>query len=236
MKMLLKEARLWKNTLFDKKLHNLDCWTTDKISVSILPKYFKKKAPLTLKLALEECVSSNTERSKSFIYKKYYGYLMAVAIRYVKDEMDAEDIVNESFVKVFKKIDTFFCADDEQVVEKAFKGWMARITANTSIDKLRVRKEMYTLDDLNDADLKNHVVMVSTSLEEKEIMLLLDSLPDIQKSIFSLYEIEGYSHDEIGELLNIPESTSRTYLTRAKAKLRKSYMDQFAVLDKINHS
>lgn len=189
-----------------------------------------------MRSALEECVLSNTERSKSFLYKKYYGYLMAVAIRYVKNEMDAEDIVNESFVKIFKKITTFIYEDDELIIEKTFKGWMARITVNTSIDKLRVKKEMYSIDDLHDADLKDHAVMVSTSLEEKDIMQLLNSLPEIQKSIFSLYEIEGYSHDEIGNMLNIPESTSRTYLTRAKAKLRKVYNEQFTVLDKINHS
>lgn len=161
---------------------------------------------------------------------------MAVSIRYVKDEMEAEDVVNESFVKIFRKINDFTFDSDDAVIEKTFKAWMARITVNTSIDKLRVKKDNYALDDLNDADLKSHAVMVSTSLEEKDIMNLLNGLPVIQKSIFNLYEIEGYSHEEIGDMLQIPESTSRTYLTRAKAKLRKLYMEQFEVLDKINHS
>lgn len=161
---------------------------------------------------------------------------MAVSIRYVKDEMEAEDVVNESFVKIFRKINDFTFDSDDIVIEKTFKAWMARITVNTSIDKLRVKKDNYALDDLNDADLKSHAVMVSTSLEEKDIMNLLNGLPVIQKSIFNLYEIEGYSHEEIGDMLQIPESTSRTYLTRAKAKLRKLYMEQFEVLDKINHS
>lgn len=218
------------------KIHNLDRQKTDTISVNLLPKYFKKKTPLTLKLALEECVTSSTERSKSFIYKKFYGYLMAVAIRYVKDEMEAEDVVNESFVKVFRKIMDFVCEDNEAIIEKSLKGWMARIVVNTSIDKLRLKKENYALDDLNDADLKNHVVHVSTRLEEQDIMDLLNSLPLVQKSIFNLFEIEGYSHDEIGKMLNIPESTSRTYLTRAKAKLRQLYMEQFDVLENSNHS
>lgn len=204
--------------------------------MNILPKYFKKRTPLTLKSALEECVLVNTERSKSYIYKKFYGYLMAVALRYVKDEMEAEDVVNESFVKIFRKVNDFSYENDEYIIEKTFKAWMARITVNTSIDKIRAKKETYALDDMHDGELIHYAVSSSTKLEENDILKLLYELPEIQRSIFSLYEIEGYSHEEIGKLLHIPESTSRTYLTRAKARLRKLYTDQFSVLDNINHS
>ncbi|WP_245801077.1 RNA polymerase sigma factor [Sphingobacterium nematocida] len=191
---------------------------------------------MTLKSALEECVLADSERSKSFIYKKFYGYLMAVALRYVKDEMEAEDVVNESFVKIFRKVRDFSFDSDDQVIEKTFKAWMARVTVNTSIDKIRAKKETYALDDVHDGELAQHAVNSSTRLEENDILNLLYGLPEIQRSIFNLYEIEGYSHEEIGKLLNIPESTSRTYLTRAKARLRKLYTDQFSVLDNINHS
>lgn len=161
---------------------------------------------------------------------------MAVALRYVKDEMEAEDVVNESFIKIFRKLPEFCFDKDEIVAEKMLKSWMARITANTSIDKLRTRKDTLAIDDLNDADLKHHTVYVSTKLEENDILNLLNDLPDIQKSIFNLFEIDGYSHEEIGEMLNIPVSTSRTYLTRAKAKLRKLYTAQFNNENNINHS
>lgn len=191
---------------------------------------------MTLKQALDECVLSSTERSQSFIYKKYYGYLMAVALRYVREEMEAEDVVNESFVKVFRKLHEFNYENDELVIEKTFKSWIARITVNTSIDKLRARKEVDSLDDVSANDLSAHAIMVSTRLEEQDIMKLLYQLPEIQRSIFNLYEIEGYSHQEIGQMLNVPESTSRTYLTRAKSRLRKLYMDQFCDLPSINYS
>ncbi len=203
--------------------------------MKILPKYLNRK-PLTLKQALDECVLSSTERSQSFIYKKYYGYLMAVALRYVREEMEAEDVVNESFVKVFRKLHEFNYENDELVIEKTFKSWIARITVNTSIDKLRARKEVDSLDDVSANDLSAHAIMVSTRLEEQDIMKLLYQLPEIQRSIFNLYEIEGYSHQEIGQMLNVPESTSRTYLTRAKSRLRKLYMDQFCDLPSINYS
>lgn len=186
---------------------------------------------MTIKMALEECVLANTERSKAFIYKKYYGYLMAVSIRYMKNEMDAEDIVNESFVKIFKKINDFQFDENEEIMEKTLKSWMARITANTSIDKLRVKKETYDIDDVYEGELLHHAVVQNNNLETSDILKLLDQLPDIQRSIFNMFEIEGYSHEEISSLLEIPESTSRTYLTRAKAKLRKLYTDQFSVLD-----
>ncbi|WP_238387147.1 RNA polymerase sigma factor [Sphingobacterium olei] len=191
---------------------------------------------MSLKKALEECVVSDTERSKSFIYKKFYGYLMAVALRYIQEEMDAEDIVNESFVKVFRKLNAFSFHEEEEVLEKTFKAWIARITVNTSIDKLRAKKEIESIDDVSDKELVHHAVMVSTKLEEQDILKLLYELPEIQRSIFNLYEIEGYSHEEIGKLLNVPESTSRTYLTRAKSKLRKLYMDQVSELQNIHHS
>ena len=222
-------------TILENKLLYLDKRESERSFLKILPKYLKKK-PLTLKQALDECVLSGTERSQSFLYKKFYGYLMAVALRYVKEEMEAEDVVNESFVKIFRKITEFTYESDELIAEKTFKSWIARITVNTSIDKLRARKEVDSLEDVSAHDMASHAVMVSTRLEEQDIMKLLYQLPDIQRSIFNLYEIEGYSHQEIGQMLNVPESTSRTYLTRAKSRLRKLYMEQFYSLQTINHS
>jgi len=201
--------------------------------VGILNHYFKKKSPLTLKTALDECIMQDSERSKAFIYKRYYGYLMAVALRYLKEEMEAEDVINEAFVKVFRKIPDFQSHEDESILEKAFKGWIARITVNTCIDKLRGKRDVLLLDEVSDQDLHTHAVPIATSLEEKDILKLLYELPEIQRTIFNLYEIEGYSHEEISKDLNIPESTSRTYLTRAKSKLRKLYQQEFELINKV---
>jgi RNA polymerase sigma-70 factor (ECF subfamily) len=201
----------------------------------MLPRYLNNK-PLTLRKALDGCLLARAERSQEFIYKKYYGYMMAVAIRYLRDEVEAEDVVNESFVKIFRKIGEFVYPEDEDVIDKAFRSWIARITVNTSIDKLRVRKEAESLDDVSASDLAVHAVSVSTALEEQDILKLLNLLPHIQRTIFNLYEIEGYSHQEISKMLDVPESTSRTYLTRAKVKLRKLYTDQLAGLQTIKHS
>ncbi|MBE8714863.1 RNA polymerase sigma factor [Sphingobacterium hungaricum] len=193
----------------------------------IIHKYVKSKEPLTLREALDACVVNNSERGKAYIYKRYYGYLMAITLRYVKHEMEAEEITNESFVKVFRKLEAFSQHEEDAVLEKTFKSWMARIAVNTSIDVLRVRKNNTMLEDVSEQVLLQHATVDSSKMEVQDILNLLHQLPDLQKSIFNLYEIEGYSHDEIGEMLSIPESTSRTYLTRAKQKLRKLYTEQF---------
>ncbi len=201
--------------------------------VSIVSRYFKRNSPLTLKSALEDCLAHQTERSQSFLYKRFYGYMMAVSLRYIKNEMEAEDIVNESFVKIFRKLSNFEILEDESALEKSFKGWIARITVNTSIDKLRAQKVTLDIDDINELEIENNSVAISSNLEVNDILKLLNKLPEIQRMIFNLYEIEGYSHDEISKQLNIPDSTCRTYLTRAKARLRMLYQEQFEMLNKI---
>lgn len=209
--------------------------STEGSFLRVLPKYLSNK-PLTLKKALEGCLLAKADRYQEFIYKRYYGYMMAVAIRYLKEEMAAEDVVNEAFVKVFRKIQEFEYPSEEEAMDKAFRAWIARITVNTSIDKLRVRKELDSIDDVSPAEMALHAVSASTSLEEKDILKLLNGLPDIQRSIFNLFEIEGYSHQEISHMLDIPESTSRTYLTRAKTRLRKLYLEHIDKMHTIKHS
>lgn len=182
-----------------------------------------RKHPPTLRVALEGCVVSDSERSKAFIYKKYYGYVKAVVVRYVKLDIESEEIINESFVKVFRKLHSFEQHEDDLVLEKTFRSWMARIAVNTAIDMLRVKKQMQFIDDEDGVEIGNLSVNMASSLETNDILKLLDGLPPIQKAIFNLYEIEGYSHEEISKMLDVPESTSRTYLTRAKQKLRTLY-------------
>lgn len=145
-------------------------------------------------------------------------------MRYVKNEYDAEELTNESFIRAFGKISMFNSADAGERFEKSFRAWLARIAVNMSIDFLRAQKQFMALDDINEGDIQQQRVEVSGDLHVEDIMKLLLQLPEIQRTIFNLYEVEGYSHEEVSTLLGIPESTSRTYLTRAKKKLRKLYL------------
>ncbi|GHE41841.1 RNA polymerase sigma factor [Sphingobacterium griseoflavum] len=194
---------------------------------------WKKDTPLSLRGALEDCVLAKTERGKSFIYKKYYGYVMAVVLRYMTSEMEAEEATNETFVKVFRKMDRFEKHVDDEILEKTFRSWLARIAVNTSIDMLRSKKQVDFLDDTSLDEIKQHAVLINDRLGVEDILNLLTKLPDIQRSIFNLFEIEGYSHEEIGDMLGIPESTSRTYLTRAKQRLRRLYTEEFTISQNI---
>lgn len=195
--------------------------------------YWRKDNTFSLREALEDCVLGKTERGKSFVYKKYYGYVMAVVLRYMTVEMEAEEATNETFVKVFRKMDRFEMHEEDEVLEKTFRSWLARIAVNTSIDMLRSKKPLDFFEDTAMEDIKQHAVVIDDRLAVDDILKLLDKLPDVQRSIFNLFEIEGYSHEEIGAMLGIPESTSRTYLTRAKQRLRKLYVEQFTVSQNI---
>jgi len=185
--------------------------------------------------AINACARNNDARAKELIYRKLYGYINAVISRYVKDIHDTEELVNETFIKAFKAIHTFSYTDmEEKKVEKFFYGWIGRIAANLSIDHLRSKKRLRLKDDnVSEEELRKVYVAPVDNLEVQDILKLLSQLPDVQRIIFNLYEIEGFSHQEIGQQLKIPESTSRTYLTRAKQKLRLLY-SQLMEIDKKN--
>jgi len=161
------------------------------------------------------------------IYKRYYGYLFAIALRYVKSREDAEEFVNESFVRVFDKIRTFTGKGEGAEFERLFKAWMARICVNACIDYLRSKKVTQSLDDEeSEIQVEDTLTTIGELLNAEDIMRLLLHLPDTQRTIFNLYEVEGYSHEEISQMLGMPASTSRTYLTRAKDKLRMLYLSR----------
>ena len=187
-------------------------------------RYSKRKHALSLESAVRGCAQNGDERSKEFIYKHCYGYVRAITMRYVKNEYDAEELANESFMRAFGKLATFNNGDSGERFERSFRAWLARITVNISIDFLRAQKQFVALDHVSEREFEQQHVEVSGDLNVEDIMKLLLQLPEIQRTIFNLYEVEGYSHEEVSTLLGIPESTSRTYLTRAKQKLRKLYL------------
>ncbi len=187
-------------------------------------RYLKGKPALSLESAVRCCAQKGDERSKEFIYKSCYGYVRAITMRYVKNEYDVDELTNESFMRAFGKVGTFRSNDEGERFEKSFRAWLARITVNISIDFLRAQKSFVPLDNINEGELEQQRVEVSGNLHVQDIMKLLLQLPEMQRTIFNLYEVEGYSHEEISTLLGIPESTSRTYLTRAKKRLRRLYL------------
>ncbi|ANI87869.1 RNA polymerase [Arachidicoccus ginsenosidimutans] len=171
---------------------------------------------------------NNDVRSKELMYKTFYGYVMGVVVRYVNKINDAEELVNDCFIKIFKYIEAFESRGSSQdEYYKSFKGWIAKIASRTAIDQLRKDKKNFVTDALDKTEYRITPVQVSHNIDIKDILRLLDKLPQAHRLVFNLYEIEGFSHDEISKILKIPASSSRVFLTRAKNKLRELYVQIF---------
>ncbi len=177
--------------------------------------------------ALAGCLR-NDNKYKEMVYKSFYGYLMGVTLRYVDDRNDAEELVNDSFIKVFKHIGQFNAPRYNDEIQKAFKGWIAKISSRTAIDFLRSKKTLLYVDDINEEQQPLTDLNAIAQLNVQDIMKLLNKLPEAHKLIFNMYEIEGFSHEEISRIMKIPESSCRVYLTRAKSKLRTLYRNSLS--------
>lgn len=139
---------------------------------------------------------------------------MGISLSYSKDKMLADEITNDSFIKFFGSVNKF---DDFQSV----KAWLRRITVNTAIDYFRKQKKFQNQTDVSEETGVFHEVTALQDLAFQDIIKLINLLHEDHKMVFNLYEIEGYSHKEIGEKLSLTESSSRVYLARAKSELRK---------------
>lgn len=139
---------------------------------------------------------------------------MGISLSYSKDKALADEITNDSFIKFFGSIKKF---EDFQSV----KAWLRRITVNTAIDYFRKQKKFQNQTDVSEEPGVFHEVNALQDLAFQDIINLINLLQDDHKMVFNLYEIEGYSHKEVGEKLGLTESSSRVYLARAKSQLRK---------------
>ena len=139
---------------------------------------------------------------------------MAICNRYTKSRFEAEDIFHEAFVKVFKNIGTWQGG--------SFEGWMRRIFVNTAINAYHQNKKYFDHVDASQADyISSGNENIISSLATQELLDLVNQLPDGYKVIFNLHVVEGYSHPEIAELLNIAEGSSKSQLSKAKAYLKR---------------
>lgn len=153
-------------------------------------------------------------KHQEMLYKRFYGYAMGVSLRYSLNREDALETVNDAFIKVFKAIKSYNS-------DKPFKAWLRTILVNTAIDRRRKDLKHLSRADIEDVDPAINADAIE-SLDVQDILKLMHCLPPLQLTIFNLYEIDGYSHDEISRILDIPESSSRVYLSRAKEKLRNA--------------
>jgi len=164
---------------------------------------------------IEKC-RQNDRKAQLKLYNQYCDGMLIVAQRFVKNTMEAEDVVQESFIKAFTKLEQY-------KAEVTFGAWLKRIVINKSIDLLKSKKQR--LVDIEDVQLKivdeDNDWSVDNGITINEVKTAIQQLPEKYKYVVMLYLIEGYDHQEISEILNISEVASRTQLSRGKGKLKE---------------
>lgn len=175
-----------------------------------------------LEQLIQKC-KNNDAKAQSDIYKLFSGKLFALSLKYSRNYAEAEDVLQDAFVTVFSKI--------EQYKGKgSFEGWLKRIVINTSLQRYR---EKGVFDIINEESLKEDVV-VEVENDEIDIDFLLkkiQELPDRYRLVFNLYVLDGYSHKEISEILNISTGTTKSNLARARVILKKKIIAYKASLN-----
>ena len=165
---------------------------------------------------IKGCINDDALCQKS-LFNRYASSLLGVCMRYARNKEDAEDILQDSFIKIFKKISQF-------KGEGSFEGWMKRVVVNTALKKYtvsRYSKEL-SVEEIKDTMLPNsNDVPAFNHLTEKDLLVLIHKLPDGYRIIFNLYVIEGFQHDEIANMLGIQPGTSRSQLVKARQMLQR---------------
>ncbi len=174
-----------------------------------------------LEILIEGCKKGRAD-SQEKLYRQFSAAMYGLCQQYASSQEDAKDILQDGFVKVFRKID--------QVKEaKAFPGWIRRVMINTALERYRSQVSMQSIDDEPSIMKEQITDDVLDALSAETIIKLIQELTPKYKMVFNLYAIEGYSHKEISEKLNISEGTSKSNLSRARAilqvKVRELYRE-----------
>ena len=166
------------------------------------------------KLLIQGCLRGDLRAQKQ-MYEKYAPTMMSVCLRYVKDKELARDLMHDGFIRLFTKIDTYSGSG-------VFAGWVRKVFVNTVLEYLRRNDALKFSTDIEVAGyLQNDNVSAIEQLSANELLECIAELPDGFRTVFNLYAIEGYSHMEIAEKLNISEGTSRSQYSRARQMLQR---------------
>ncbi|MAC96252.1 MAG: RNA polymerase subunit sigma-24 [Flavobacteriales bacterium] len=160
------------------------------------------------KKLIQACIKEDKSAQKA-LYDLFSAKMYFVCLRYARHEAEAQDILQDAFIKVFDKLDSFR-------FNGSFEGWVRRIMVNTALNYCR--KSTYKYENIGIEDYQDKVVnsKAISRLSEQELLGIIQQLPDGYRMVFNLYIIEGYSHKEIAEMLSISENTSRSQLAKAR--------------------
>lgn len=148
------------------------------------------------------------------LYNRFSPRMYAVCLRYAGNAEEAEDILQEGFIKVYKKLESFRG-------EGSFEGWVRRIFVNTAIEHFRRKRYLQPVTEKDENTLEGNYLSVLDNLAERDILKLVQQLSAGYRTIFNMYVVEGYTHKDIGDMLGISEGTSKSQLSRAKVILQQ---------------
>lgn len=154
------------------------------------------------------------------LFSRLSGKMMSVCLRYARNRAEAEDILQEGFIRVFDNISKYR-------FEGSFEGWVRRIMVNSALKFYNKKSFKQEFPGIENYQEQSAEPAIYSQLSEKELMDLIAQLPDGYRVVFNLYIIEGYSHKEIGKMLEIGESTSRSQLTKARKMLQQQVLQRF---------
>lgn len=161
-----------------------------------------------------ECVNGNV-RAQRMLFDKFARKMLGICMRYAKSTEQAEDVLQDGFVKVFTKLKDF-------KHDGSLEGWIRRIMVNTSLDQIRKNGKMLGDTNIDDVGYKiENNAFVFENLMADDLMKMVQAMPEGYKVVFNMFAIEGYSHGEIAETLGISENTSKSQYSRARAYLRE---------------
>ncbi|WP_295664473.1 sigma-70 family RNA polymerase sigma factor [uncultured Mucilaginibacter sp.] len=171
-----------------------------------------------LKQLIDGC-RQHDRKSQKMLYKALYGFAMGICLRYAGNRYEAAEIMNTGFFKVMTNIQKY---DNN----KPFKAWLGRIMMNTSIDYYRANLKVAYTEELDHAIHIGEREVATSKLGYDELLLLIQRLPEAYRTVFNLFAIDGYTHEEIGELLGINPGTSKSNLHKARQKLQRMIAEQ----------
>ena len=175
----------------------------------------------TLEQLVERCLKSE-RKAQEMLYKHFAAKMLAVCMRYAADKMEAEDMLQNGFIKVFNKI-----ADYRG--DGSFEGWVRKIMVHSSIEYFRKHHKLMQVDSCWDGGVEPFVDPVAAAnIDAKVLMEFIQQLPGGYRMVFNLYALEGYPHKDIATMLGISEGTSKSQLSRARAILK----DQIAKMER----
>ena len=156
--------------------------------------------------------------SQKMLYKAFYGFSMGICLRYANNRDEAAEVMNQGFYKVFTRIETYDTT-------RPFKAWLGKIMMNVSIDYYRANLKMAYTEDLDKAEGMTDGELPDRKLNYDDLLAMIQKLPNAYRTVFNLFAVDGYSHEEIGEMLGISSGTSKSNLHKARQKLKQMILE-----------